>query len=1835
MENNIISEEIKFFSGYLEKKSPSFFGSWDKRYFKILEGNLIIYMSKETDSEILGQILIDQISNPQEINEKDFKFILNDRDFILRAENSETKNKWLDILKKLIEFNEKNKLNLNNNFENENHLKLNGIQTISKNTLSLLLKYNYFPNKEYSLSKELLTIKGINKLLNLNDPKILSRIHYGFLYKHHKSSSIYQKRFFFIFSSRPLYNNDYINDEYTYDKKLKDWLKFDTLFYFKYEDKHKFSEYAGYIELKNSHKIEINDKDKVFYLILDVDDRVYQFYSDIKANRDIWFEVLKNSRKTAKEVELSVFKQPRNCEKLFYTYKISEEKLKEKIENDKISVVGKYEDINDFETLEFLINNFEIYLLNTYDGFFSCSPKKIEIFQIYSEIMNKEYINIITNYWTKFYDKIENIFILKLANFLFKFYLNLTKLNIFDENLNKNAKTLVKIYMKKTYLLEINVIENILKSEREIKQIENDMNIYITNGPNDLFEIFHNTFDLIKEFKIKFIYEEICKIFYECIIQYLLGEDVLINNEDIIIENNFYIAIANNSFNLIQLLNNLIDRICAEKVLTNKEIINHIQLNKINVSINMLSKFNINAFIKNFHSSISNEFNKVNYLDLNMTNILFNINKLLEPFINHMNISVQKKSLNEILKFQIFCYIKCLLITSSKNNNNNYNIENILKKLNDDYNILNESYTDIVGPNLCLNSLKILNDIKEFLEVNSYMISSSCLTLRQYLGKSFSLNVCKTIIKLRSDFNNDEKNDAIEQCKEILENFNDDNNNNNQDENYFDEIEKEINNNNNENNEIEDKNNENNENKNNTQALALDDFLNESENSSDSEDKKEEEEIKTENIKFTNNEIEKKILSDIIYEGTMKKKSHSTWQERFFQIKNGYLYWFKDKNSMLIQNKININKTLRVESHKENKFMMIVNDEENKQNKIYKFECNNEEEKTEWINQITKEMIRLNDIKKNKSNNENIYEIKEYKKVIKDLFNLSISNYDRTYMKKKVKEKMENENYFKLTKKKEEEIKKKKEKEKEEEIKREKELEKEKKERKKREEKMLKEKKKKEEKLKRQKEEEEEIKKNGGKKTVKNKVFGWFKKKFGDDESNIENDNNNIQIDNKNNDYNNNNNNNNNMAKEMDLNAFLNDDNDNENNNNIEIEKNNNNIEIEKNNNNIEIDKNNNNIEIEKNNNEINNNNNLKRTNCIKENDDYNINNDEIINKSDNLDKNYVSVENKINRDNNIDLEEIEKDLKINNNNDINNINNIETINNSNINNNNNNIETINNNNINDNNIDINNNINDNNIDTNNNNNNDIINNNIDTNNNNNNNLKENIINKDNNVTNSAIYTIDCEESQNNINKNENKNNNNVSENLENKIDNNLNKDEINNDLNNNKEEINNINDKNSKALNLFNLDEFLNSDNYSINKDSNIIKEENENNIKKEFETEKNNNIENDEKIINDNKLNIENKSSLNNNFKFIETENLDKKSNKKKFNNNRYENVSPPITPKDPKLNYQKDILNSNDINPLNEINNTSLLQNNILTDENNKNNINNNNNNIIDSNKNNKDNLINNETEYDSEKSLKQAILNNSIVFNNKENKKEEEIKYENIIDIPSTNQKKYLEEIKEENFNESSYTNSNNDNNNLSKNKLSEIKDQINYNSVDIEFIDDDEEDISLNIKDLENKNLNSIKNETFRKNLKKKENNQFKNVKNNIEKNLNLNNKDINIKKINDLFKNNNILFNNTKNLNDFNNKNNNNINNNITNNINIIINNNANNDKLNKKLNNNIILNKKNTNEEFIDKKNSLQIKLKNNKEIENVNLKNYKKLLDKNEDNKIKENKTKIFNIE
>jgi hypothetical protein len=172
--------------------------------------------------------------------------------------------------------------------------------------------------------------------------------------------------------------------------------------------------------------------------------------------------------------------------------------------------------------------------------------------------------------------------------------------------------------------------------------------------------------------------------------------------------------------------------------------------------------------------------------------------------------------------------------------------------------------------------------------------------------------------------------------------------------------------------------------------------------------------------------------------------------------------------------------------------------------KVYKFACQSDEEKNGWVSAITNEMKRLK--KGDEKGNNNKLDILERKKIIIDYFNLPEINKDIYYMKKKVLEEMNNENYFKPSlrkiealrrkEKREEKERKLKEKEEKERKKRE---EKEEKERKKREENEEKERRKKiekEEKMRRKIEENKKIEediKSGKKVGVKDRLKFWFR----------------------------------------------------------------------------------------------------------------------------------------------------------------------------------------------------------------------------------------------------------------------------------------------------------------------------------------------------------------------------------------------------------------------------------------------------------------------------------------------------------------------------------------------------------------------------------------------------------------------------------------------------------------------------------------------------------------------------------------------------------------------
>jgi len=573
-------EECKKYEGFLDKKSPALLKGFQKRYFRILDGKILVYSEKKDDKKLKGQVSFDQITSyPIETEKNIFKFsVLDGKDFILRAQNEETKKKWIYVLTKLIELNgggnNNNNININNN-KNENKLKLNKISAVTKSNISILKAHGFGASNDDNIEQEILYAKGINKIININDPKIKKRIFYGFLYKQSRSHEHFQKRFFFIFSQRPIFDKDYIEDEITLDnKKEKEWIEYDKLYYFKYEDKYKESEFIDKLNLLNCHKVEFIDKQNKFYLNVDVEDRQYEFYSETKGIRDMWYEVIKNSRRTAKECNNSVTKCPRNMEMLNNIYLKGEDKFYESLKKEKNEIIGNYdENINnnnskdnnnnnnnekdkdnnnnnnndeiDFNIFEDMLNNFCNKIEITIDGCISCNPQKLELMQKYIDYNHNIIWNVVKRFWEKNHEKLENIQIIKFAIILFDYDNKLNKLKIIDTNFLKNAKELIKIYMKKTYKNILGVIENILKSERETQAIKDENGIYKTNGPNDLFNILSQTFDLIKDYKYKNIYEQCCNLYYESIIQYLLGVDCVVNNLDIIVENEYLIAIAN------------------------------------------------------------------------------------------------------------------------------------------------------------------------------------------------------------------------------------------------------------------------------------------------------------------------------------------------------------------------------------------------------------------------------------------------------------------------------------------------------------------------------------------------------------------------------------------------------------------------------------------------------------------------------------------------------------------------------------------------------------------------------------------------------------------------------------------------------------------------------------------------------------------------------------------------------------------------------------------------------------------------------------------------------------------------------------------------------------------------------------------------------------------------------------------------------------------------------------------------------------------------------------------------------------------------------------------
>lgn len=419
-------EQFLKMKGILGKESPALFGGFQNRFFQFvysstnsLHSYLLTYSDKE-GGQIKGAINFNDVTNIQSAGKKELLIITNERKFKLKAENEGLKNKWIEALNYVKNESIKNKKENIENFDklsdnsSEKHSKGGKswkVENLSKEVVSVLSKKGISLEKSKEFSERCLDLKGLRAQLRAINPQALKyRCKYGFMQKSHKTNSMLsQKRWLFLISARPLTTNDQLLDEETYnDSYLPSTLKFDTLYYYSAEDEQDVTVTKKELQMNECSRIETKENDKDYYLIIDMNERIYEFITDVCWERDYWYEALLNSRKTAKDIMNSKTKKPRNVLKLSHFFNTEGESKIEKLADSEVeNIIKDFDSIEDHNVLEALIKKLNAMLTQTIDGCNLCTPPQLEILRIYTDSFTCGILQKIQSYWNSNYENFE------------------------------------------------------------------------------------------------------------------------------------------------------------------------------------------------------------------------------------------------------------------------------------------------------------------------------------------------------------------------------------------------------------------------------------------------------------------------------------------------------------------------------------------------------------------------------------------------------------------------------------------------------------------------------------------------------------------------------------------------------------------------------------------------------------------------------------------------------------------------------------------------------------------------------------------------------------------------------------------------------------------------------------------------------------------------------------------------------------------------------------------------------------------------------------------------------------------------------------------------------------------------------------------------------------------------------------------------------------------------------------------------------------------------------------------------------------------------------------
>lgn len=415
----------------------------------------------------------------------------------------------------------------------------------------------------------------------------------------------------------------------------------------------------------------------------------------------------------------------------------------------------------------------------------------------------------------------------------------------------------------------------------------------------------------------------------------------------------------------MNLINKLVDKIKATSPLKENEILADLGQKDIIKSINFISETAMSRLTNELNQGLLTFFNVKCFNDINVETIITDVQEIYQCITKFMHFSTQKKFWSEILRKLIMNYIRFIPTSNFKD------VRLFKKKVETDKEHFMSSF-DMIGKNMIEEITRILTLINEFLSADVQILTFSCSNIKSKFP-SFNATFAKMLIKLRTDWTLSDKKDAEELCTDFIKTYDLKNGTNSKDEFMFkvqedlvqeeQSVKKKEQNYNMQADNLDDISNTNKK-----KVFDLDEFLLQEE----ANDNKSDVSSHIQSLKAETN----LNTTDIIKEGIMEKKSASTWQSRFFQLKHFRLYWFVNEKSTMACNYISLSELTKPPYiHKPGAFTIY-----NDKNQItYKFRCKDQEQLNDWLKNIKAEMIRC---KENSNKAIQIFSLDLKKKVI-------------------------------------------------------------------------------------------------------------------------------------------------------------------------------------------------------------------------------------------------------------------------------------------------------------------------------------------------------------------------------------------------------------------------------------------------------------------------------------------------------------------------------------------------------------------------------------------------------------------------------------------------------------------------------------------------------------------------------------------------------------------------------------------------------------------------------------------------------------------------------------